>query len=97
VHVDSVVCVTDTSEGWAHTDSRTAIDAHKGDPMHPYLLEELAHAHRQDMLRSAETSRLAHPAGRRPRRSVRWWGTLRTRRQTDTPEVRPAPVDVAPA
>ncbi len=65
--------------------------------MHPYLLQELGNSHRQDLLRSAETWRHAHPAGRRPRRSVRWWGTLRTRRQTEAPELRPAPVDVLPA
>jgi hypothetical protein len=57
--------------------------------MHPDMLKEIGNAHRQDMLRSAETWRLAHPE-RRTRRSLHWWSNLRIRRQIGSPTLRPA-------
>lgn len=42
--------------------------------MNPYFTERLAKEHRDDLLRAAETSRLAQSAEIKARNRVRWWG-----------------------
>jgi hypothetical protein len=42
-------------------------------PVNPYFTERLAKEHRDDLLRAAETSRLAHFAEIKGRKHLRWW------------------------
>lgn len=42
-------------------------------PLHPYLYEQLAEAHRQDLLRSAAAHNAHRAATRRPRRAQSTW------------------------
>lgn len=44
--------------------------------MSPYFTERLAKEHRDDLLRAAEMSRLAHTAEIKARHRVRGWGLL---------------------
>jgi hypothetical protein len=41
--------------------------------VNPYFTERLAKEHRDDLLRAAETSRLAHFAEIKGRKHLRWW------------------------
>ena len=53
--------------------------------MNPYFTERLAKQHRDDLLRAAETSRLAHSAEIKATNRIRWWSLLlrfRTRRHS---------------
>jgi hypothetical protein len=53
--------------------------------VNPYFTERLAKEHRDDLLRAAATSRLAHSAEIKVRKRVRWWSFLlrcRTRRHS---------------
>jgi hypothetical protein len=53
--------------------------------VNPYFTERLAKEHRDDLLRAAQMSRLAHSAGIKARNRVRWWSFLlrfRTRRHS---------------
>jgi hypothetical protein len=53
--------------------------------VNPYFTEWFAKEHRDDLLRAAETSRLAHSAEIKATNRIRWWSFLlrfRTRRHS---------------